>query len=336
MTTRPAPRMIELPPLEREGEAPEAPITLEVIDSGPSASGPAVVFSHGFPELAHSWRHQYGPLVQAGYRVIMPNQRGYGASSAPAEVERYDIDHLTGDLVGLLDALGIEQAIFVGHDWGGFVVWAMPILHPERTLGVVGVNTPYTERTPIAPTQAMRFMAGDDPDSIYILWFQEPGVAEAQMDRHCDRLFDMLFQTTPSPAEAAEQMAREPGVGLNPFRSIPEIEIGRPCMLSDEDLRVYKETFGKTGFRGGISWYRNFDRNWERHPEIGVARIEVPALMVTAEWDLVLPPSMAETMSERCGDLEIVMIESCGHWTQQEKPERLNAILLDWLSRRFR
>ena len=179
MSGFPAPRRISLAPRAFDGGAPEEPIKLDVHDVG---EGPAVVFCHGFPELAYSWRHQFEPLVEAGFRVIAPDMRGYGGSDAPEGIETYDIFHLTGDLVGLLDALEIEQAVFVGHDWGGFVVWAMPILHPERVAGVIGVNTPYLARGPIAPTKMLAAAAGDHPEKIYILWFQEPGVAEGVLD----------------------------------------------------------------------------------------------------------------------------------------------------------
>lgn len=331
MSALPEPRRIELDPHIDEDGHSEPPISLRVYEAG---SGPAVVLSHGFPELAYSWRHQIRALLDAGFRVIAPDQRGYGESDAPEGREAYDIDHLTGDLVRLLDALGEEKAVFAGHDWGGFVVWAMPLLHPDRTAGVIGVNTPYSARMPLAPTQAMRMVAGEDPDSIYILWFQHPGVAETELARDPRLLFEKLMRRAISPDLVAERAAQG-GLDMNPFRRLSEMPTLGESLLSEEDLDFYSETFQKSGFRGSVSWYRNFDRNWERHPQIGVARIEVPCLMVTAEWDLVLSPAMAEGMDERCSDLEKVMIEGCGHWTQQEKPEELNALMIRWLRERF-
>ena len=260
---------------------------------------------------------------------------GYADSDAPEGSEAYDIDHLTGDLVGLLDALDVDRAVFVGHDWGGFVAWAMPTLHPDRTLGVIGVNTPHMARSPLPPTQALRMVAGDDPDSIYILWFQEPGVAEGVLDRDPGRVFEVMMRRALSPAAMMQRMA-EHGGDMNPFRRLGEMEPVGEALLDADELAVYADTFARSGFRGGVSWYRNFDRNWERHPEIGVEKIDHPALMVTAEWDLVLSPAMAADMPSRCNDLETVMIPECGHWTQQEKPDELNAILVDWLTRRFK
>ncbi len=331
MPDMPTPRRIELPPQQHEART-EAPITLSVHEAG---SGPAVVLSHGFPELAYSWRHQIAPLAHAGYRVIVPDQRGYGASDAPEGIETYDIDHLTGDLVGLLDALDVERAVFVGHDWGGFVCWAMPMLHPDRTAGVIGVNTPYTPRTPMPPTEMMKMLVGGDLEKMYVLWFQEPGVAEGVLDTRAALVFDKLLRTPIDPVQAAARMMESGSLDMNPFRRLEEIETMGEPLVPAEEIAVYVDAFERSGFRGGVSWYRNFDRNWERHPEIGVEKIDVPTLMVTAEWDAALPPTMAAGMPALCKDLEVKQIAECGHWTMQEKPDELNALLVDWLQRRF-
>jgi len=330
MSKMPPAKKIELASQSHDGK-PEAPITLSVHDAG---EGFPVVFSHGFPELAFSWRHQIAALAKAGFRAIAPDQRGYGESSAPTGSEAYDIAHLTGDLVGLLDALEIEKAVFAGHDWGGFVVWAMPILHPERTAGVIGINTPYLPRSEVAPTQMMRLAAGGDDERIYILWFQEPGVAEGVLDQQTRLVFDRLMRRAPSVEEMTAQIA-ESGGDMNPFRRLEELDVGQEPLLSPEELDVYVDSFEKSGFRGGISWYRNFDRNWQRFPQIGTEKVLVPSLMVTAERDLALPPALAVGMEARVPDLEIHEIAECGHWTQQEKPEELNRILVDWLRARF-
>ncbi|MCH2186427.1 alpha/beta hydrolase, partial [Myxococcota bacterium] len=191
MTQMPPPRRIELPALEVTPGQFEAPMNLSVHTAG---EGPAVVLCHGFPELAYSWRYQLGPLQDAGFHVIVPDQRGYGGSDAPKGITVYDIDHLTGDMVGLLDALEIEKAIFVGHDWGGFVAWGMPILHPDRTAGVIGVNTPYLARSESPPTQLMSLATGGEVEKVYILWFQQPGVAESVLDPNPRLTFDRLMR----------------------------------------------------------------------------------------------------------------------------------------------
>lgn len=332
----PPPRLVQLPPLRLPDGTTEPGIRLSVHETArpQPPRAPAVVFSHGFPELGWSWRHQLEALEAAGYHAIAPDQRGYGGSDRPEPIEHYDIHHLCGDLVGLLDALGIEKAVFVGHDWGGFVVWAMPVLHPERVAGVVGVNTPLLPRTPVAPTALMRAMVGGQDEKLYMLWFQEPGVAEAVLDRDPELLFDRLLRAGVPMEEIAERMARDGG-DMNPFRRLAELEpMGEPLGTPAERAH-YVETFRRTGFRGGINWYRNLDRNWETAPAVGATKIEVPSLMVTAEWDPVLRPEMAAGMGAWCADLETVMIERCGHWTQQEKPDELNRILLDWLGRKI-
>ncbi len=307
-------------------------ITLSVHDAG---QGPAVVLCHGFPELAYSWRHQFGPLMKAGFRVVAPDQRGYGASERPAELTAYDIHHLTGDLVALLDALEIERAVFCGHDWGGFVVWAMPHLHPDRTAGVIGVNTPYAPRPPQPPTAMMRLLVGGRDERMYVLWFQEPGVAEGVMDPQVEMIFRKLMRPGEDPAVVAPRMLGPDGqLDMNPFRRMEELEEG-PSFLSEEEMRVFVQSFEHTGFGGGISWYRNLDRNWETAPRVGVDPIDVPCLMVTAAWDAALRPEMAAGMPELIPDLEMHQIEQCGHWTQQEKPAELNRIMVDWLTRRF-
>jgi pimeloyl-ACP methyl ester carboxylesterase len=329
MTFPPA-RAIQLPPLRLPDGTSEPGIRLSVHEAG---AGPAVVFSHGFPELGFSWRHQLGAVAAAGFRAIAPDQRGYGASDAPAEVAAYDIHHLCGDLVGLLDALGIERAVFVGHDWGGFVAWAMPVLHPERTAGVVGVNTPLLPRSPIPPTQLLRAMVGGADEKLYILWFQQPGVAEAVLDADPALLFEKILRGGVALDEIARRMG--PRLDMNPFRRLAELEPFGEAIGTPAERAHYIDWFRRTGFRGGINWYRNFDRNWETAPGVGAQKVELPCLMITAEWDPALRPEMAGGMPALCPDLETAMIRSCGHWTQQEKPEELNRLLIDWLRRRF-
>ena len=317
---------------ERTGAAGNtiAPIELSVHVAG---EGPAIVLSHGFPELAYSWRHQVQPLVEAGFRVIVPDQRGYGASDAPSSIGEYDLEHLTSDLAGILDLLNVEKAVYAGHDWGGQVSWAMPVLYPGRTAGSIGVNTPYA----LFPGTDLLRLAFPNPDKLYLLWFQEPGIAEGVMDELVRPCFELLMRRAEKPDR---ESMMDPAAGMteadaNPFLRLSETEpIGKP-LLSKEELETYVRTFEATGFRGGINWYRNLDRNRELFPATGVQKLELPCLMVTAEWDLALRPALAEGMPELCSDLEIHMIEECGHWTQQEKPDELNALMVDWLKRRY-
>ena len=334
MTSFPPARRIELAARRLPDGREVAPLGLSVHEAG---AGPAVVLCHGFPELGYSWRAQLPALAGAGFRAIAPDQRGYGGSDRPEPVEAYDLHHLTGDMVGLLDALGIERAVFVGHDWGGFVVWAMPVLHPTRVAGVVGVNTPNLPRSPSRPTEIMRMLAGGRDERIYILWFQPPGTADAVLHGQTRLVFEKLLRGGVSPEVAsarAASMGFEPG-DMNPFRRLADVpSFGEP-ILPAEELDAFVRTFERTGFTGGLNWYRNMDRNWESAPGVGTTRIEVPCLMVTAEWDPVLRPEMAAGMGALIPDLETAMIPRCGHWTQQEKPAELNTVLVDWLRRKF-
>ena len=323
----PAPRRIRLPERVASSGEREPALTLSVHESG---RGPAVVLCHGFPELAYSWRHQIPALAGAGLHVIAPDQRGYGGSDAPEPIETYDLEHLTGDLVALLDGLGIERAVFAGHDWGGFVAWAMPVLHPARTAGVIGVNTPYI---PFPTTGFLRQLFGDD-EKLYILWFQKPGLAEAVLDRHPRLVFEKMMRGG-VPSRGGMLRAVKEGRDANHFRRLEALEPVGPPMLTDGEIDAYARAFAARGFRGPINWYRNVDRNKRMFPDIGVRRLDLPCLMVTAEWDVALPPDLAAGMPALCSDLEIHMISRCGHWTQQDKPAELTRLMTDWLTRRF-
>jgi len=298
-------------------------VTLDVHEAG---VGLPVVLCHGFPELAYSWRHQIAALADAGYHVLAPDQRGYGGSDRPTEIQAYDLIHLTNDLIGLLDARGIKKAVFAGHDWGGFVAWAMPLLHPDRCLGIIGVNTPYVA----FPTTDMLRLVFPDPEKLYILWFQEEG-AEALLDANCRAVFEKMMRRAKKPElESLTQLE-----DANPFRRIAELATDTESLLSDGEIQVYVDGFTKSGFFGPVSWYRNIDRNAQLVPGIGTQELELPTLMVTAEWDAAISPAMADGMSALCKDYERVDVLECGHWTQQEKPDELNRAMIEWLGRKF-
>ena len=284
-------------------------IELSVLDEG---SGPPVVLCHGFPELAYSWRHQVPALVSAGYRVLAPDMRGYGRSSTPAEVEAYDIASLCGDLCGLLDAVGEQSAIFVGHDWGASVVWSLATLHPDRVRAVAGLSVPFIPRAPAPPIPIMRAHLGED---FYIVWFQQPGIADAALASDVRRTLTTSRRWTAQWAE--EDPVRQPR---------------RPDWLSEEELGVYVETFERTGFTGGLNWYRNIDRNWGLTASVAERRVEQPAFFLTGELDLVRGFMPAEAMSGWVTDLRAqVVIPGAGHWVQQQAPAEVNAALLGFL-----
>jgi pimeloyl-ACP methyl ester carboxylesterase len=303
-------------------------LKMHVVEAG---SGFPVLLCHGFPELWYSWRHQLRALADAGFRAIAPDQRGYGDTDAPQAIDAYTMHHLVGDLTGLLDALGIEQAAIVGHDWGGIVVWQMALLAPHRVAAVVGVNTPFFPRPAARPTEIMRAMA--QGNFHYMLYFQEPGVAEAELDRDVPRSLRGFYQAIPKDIiEAAKDTP--PGVfgsaGGGILDRFPDAPHGD--FLTESDFQVFVQAFTRTGFRGGLNWYRNFDRNWELTAYLSGAKVTQPALMITAELDPVLRPRMAEGMSAWVPNLrETLLIKGCGHWTQQERPEEVNQALIKFL-----
>jgi pimeloyl-ACP methyl ester carboxylesterase len=327
--------MIEMPKLEF---APTNGIRMGYYDAGPKTDTPPVVLCHGWPEMAFSWRHQIKALGEAGIRVIAPDQRGYGATDRPEPVEAYDMEHLTGDLVGLLDHLKIDKAIFVGHDWGGFVVWQMPLRHQARVAGVVGVNTPHWDRAPADPIELFKKRFGD---SMYIVQFQDPA-------REPDRIFGSRVEQTFDAFMRKPRKAVEPGDkgvggigGSTANLAFPQMVAAydakhdpRTPILSPEEKKVFVDTFTRTGFTGGINWYRNFTRNWQRAEGLDHI-VRVPALMIMAENDAVLPPSATDGMEKTVPDLEKYLVRGSGHWTQQEKPEEVSAKLIEWRRKRF-
>jgi pimeloyl-ACP methyl ester carboxylesterase len=303
-------------------------INMHVVDAG---SGFPVLFCHGFPEIWYSWRHQLRALADAGFRAIAPDQRGFGDTDAPQPIDAYSIHHLVGDLTGLLDALGIEKAAIVGHDWGGLLVWQMALLAAHRVSAVVGVNTPFFPRLPMQPTAMMRAVA--QGNFHYILYFQEPGVADAELNGNVRRVLRGFYQEIPREIiEATRDL--QPGVlGPNVGGLIDRLPEGpHGSFLTADDFEVFARAFERTGFTGGLNWYRNFDRNWETTAYLVGAKVMQPALMITAELDPVLRPEMAEGMSMWVPNLrDTVLIKGSGHWTQQEKPEEVNQPLIGFL-----
>jgi pimeloyl-ACP methyl ester carboxylesterase len=282
-------------------------IELNVLEDG---AGPLVVLCHGFPELAYSWRHQIPALAGAGFRVFAPDMRGFGRSSTPSEIEAYDVVTLCADMTGLLDALGEQSAIFVGHDWGANVVWQLALQQPQRVRAVAGLSVPFIPRAPAAPIPIMRRHLGED---FYIVWFQQPGVADAALAQDVRRTLTTSRQWT---AQWAQEEARR----------------GPPPWLSEQELNVYVEAFERTGFTGGLNWYRNIDRNWELSEPFAERRIEQPAMFLTGELDPVRNFMPAEAMSGWVTDLRAeIVVEGAGHWVQQQAPEQVNAALLEFL-----
>ena len=290
--------------------------------------GPLVVLLHGFPESWYSWRHQIPALAAAGFHVIAPDQRGYGGTDAPEAVGSYDIVHLTADVVGLLDALGEETAVVVGHDWGAPVAWHCALLHPKRFRAVAALSVPYIGRYPVKPTDVFRTLAGDH--FFYILYFQEPGVAERELEADVrSTLRRFLYAASGDVTEPPDFWQKPKDAKF--LDGLPEPKT-LPKWLAEEDLDYFTKEFERTGFRGGLNWYRNFDRNWEITADLAEAKVEQPALFVAGDRDGVLLMAPPDAMKPLVPDLRgLHLLPGCGHWTQQERPAEVNRLLIDFL-----
>jgi pimeloyl-ACP methyl ester carboxylesterase len=249
-------------------------------------------------------------IADSGRRAIAPDLRGFGGSSAPEAVEAYDIEALTGDLAALLGALEIEQAVVVGHDWGSDLAWKFALLYPQLVRAVVGISVPYVPRAPAEPISLMREHIGED---FYIVWIQEPGVADAALSA------DVRRTLATREVWNAEWAARHD-------------EPPTPPWMSEEDLQLYVDEFTRTGFTGGLNWYRNLDRSWAYLEQFEGRTIDQPALFITGSRDPVRAFMPHEAMAGSVTDLrEVVIVEGAGHWVQQERPDEVNAALLGFL-----
>jgi pimeloyl-ACP methyl ester carboxylesterase len=306
-------------------------VDLHVTEAGDPAA-PPVILCHGFPELGYSWRHQLPALADAGYHAVAPDQRGYGRSSRPEAVTDYDIAHLTRDLLGLLDDLGRERAVFVGHDWGALVAWPLALLAPERVAGVVGMSVPFMPRNEARPpVESMRFLFRDV--FFYMLYFQEPGVADADLGADpattMRRMLGGVRQEGGSAVDPARMFADD---GRGFVERLPEPD-GLPAWLTQAELDHYVAEFTRTGFTGALNWYRNLDRNWELLAATQGAKVAVPARLICGSADpvmLMTPPTTQDGWLT--DDRGTVVVDGAGHWLQQERAAEVNAALVEFLA----
>lgn len=305
-------------------------IHMHVAEQG---SGPLVLLCHGFPESWYSYRHQLPALAAAGYRAVAPDMRGYGDTERPGAVDQYTLLHLVGDMVGVLDALGERTAVIVGHDWGAPVAWHCALLRPDRFRGVVGLSVPYRAAGQQRPTSTM---PQTDESLFYQLYFQEPGLAEADLERDPRQtllrlLFALSGDAPRSSAGFAGMVSRQQGLVAR-LAEPPTL----PDWLGEAELAFYVEQFERTGFAGGLSWYRNIDRNWELLAPFRGKTFDVPALYVAGDRDpVVYMPGVDRAIDELSRTApqlrQTLLLPGCGHWTQQERPREVNAALLGFL-----
>jgi len=293
--------------------------------------GPLVVLCHGFPECWYSWRHQLAALSAAGFRAVAPDMRGYGRSDRPEAIDQYTLLHLVGDMVGLLDALGAEKAVIAGHDWGAPVAWHAALLRPDRFRAVIGLSVPFRPRGPVTPTSVM---PRHQDAMFYQLYFQQPGVAEAELERDARQTFVKILANVPGGAPAGAAVGMVPrGGGVLTGRPSPT---ALPAWLREADIDYYVGEFERTGFRGGLNWYRNIDRNWELLAPFAGAKVTVPALYMAGDRDLVVAfRGMDQFIANLANDVPQlrgkIMLPGCGHWTQQERASDVNAAIINFL-----
>jgi pimeloyl-ACP methyl ester carboxylesterase len=305
-------------------------IRIHIAEAG---SGPPVLLLHGFPECWYSWRHQLRALAEAGFHAVAPDQRGYCRTDRPEQIDRYTLLHLVGDAIGLLDALGEEEAVVVGHDWGAPVAWHAALMRPDRIRGVVGLSVPYRPRPPAPPLSLMRRAIGD---GFYQLYFQGPGIADAELASDPRTTFRRILYSGSGDApqgQSGSLMVVPPGGGWLDGMVEPEI---LPGWLTEQDIDTFAREFEGSGFTGGLNWYRNIDRNWELTAPWQGARVQPPALYMAGDRDLLLEFPGGKQMFAKLGAFapnlrRTVLLPGCGHWTQQERPEEVNAAILEFL-----
>jgi pimeloyl-ACP methyl ester carboxylesterase len=303
-------------------------IRMHVAEQG---AGPLVLLLHGFPESWYSWRHQLPALAAAGYRAVAPDQRGYGDSDKPEAIDAYDTVTLADDVAALIDALGERQAVVVGHDWGASVAWHAALLHEERVRAVAGLSVPHSRRSKSPPLA--RLQEAFQGRFFYVLYFQEPGVAEAELEADVRRSLRIFYYSGSGEAPPGSAFAPHPSSArlLDTMLDADAL----PAWLKVADLDYYTARFERGGFRGPINWYRNFDRTWQRTAALADRKIEQPALYIAGERDPVLLWSQRqlERLPQNVPGLtRSVLLPGCGHWVQQERPAEVNAALLEFLA----
>ena len=299
-------------------------ITVRIAEAG---SGPVVLLVHGWPESWYSWRHQLRALADAGYHAIAPDVRGYGGSDKPHAVEAYSMKEITADLIGILDDVGAQTAVIVGHDWGSAIAWNSAQLYPERYRAVVGMSVPFLPRAPMPPTQLLKAAFGDN--FFYILYFQEEGKAEAEFEADVARTMRTLLGVQAGTQGESFTPTTKPKTA-NFFEGMPPAPEKLPDWLSEEDLAYFVGEFEKSGFRGGINRYRNMDRDWQELPQLADAKITQPAMFITGDKDPVRTFAPAEAMKASVPHVKVVELPG-GHWIQQERAKEVNDALISFL-----
>ncbi|TVP93537.1 MAG: alpha/beta hydrolase [Pseudomonadaceae bacterium] len=307
-------------------------IELSLYSTGP-ADGPVVWLLHGFPECWYSWRHQMTALGAAGYRVMAPEMRGYGKTSAPKPAQAYDIITLCGDIQQAMDQLGHQSVAMIGHDWGAPVAWHLALLEPERVAVVGALSVPYGGRPKRPAIEVMRELYQDKFH--YMLYFQQPDRAEAELAENIPRTMRVIMHGM-SSTDAGNSLVQDKPADARWLDD--QIDAGEPpAWCPPEAFQVYVDTFARSGFHGPINWYRNFERNWQATADLAGRQITQPALFVIGDRDPVgqLEAYTIKKMPSVVPRVEQHEVPDCGHWIQAEQPDAVNHLLLDFLQRHY-
>ena len=297
-------------------------IELNVAEAG---EGPLVLLCHGFPESWYSWRHQFAPLVEAGFHVAAPDMRGYGQSDKPHEITAYNQVEVQKDIAGLVPALGYDTAIVIGHDWGAPTAWGCALNYPEIFTAVGGLSVPFMPRAPMKPMDLMRMAFKDQ--FFYQLYFFDEGVAEAEFEADIRTAMRKFLHFASAEMDWSQMPQKGPDDDM--FTGLP-LPDALPGWLSQEDLDFYVGEFERSGMRGPLNYYRNHDLTWELTKN-SPTTIEQPAMFAAGDKDgvIVMAAEALKAMPTYVKDLRInELIPGAGHWTQQEAPEATNAIIL--------
>jgi len=296
-----------------------------------AGTGPLVLLCHGFPELSWSWRHQIPALAAAGYQVVAPDLRGYGDTKGPADPRAYTNLDVLGDMVALLDALGEQQAVIVGHDWGSPIAWLAATLRPDRFRAVASLSVMHNPRMPMSPPD---FAKANGMADLYWLYFQPPGQAEADMERHTRETFlRLMYGVSGDAARRGESwnLRVDPKVGLVNSLVRPD---ALPAWLTEEDLNRYAGTYARTGFTTSLNWYRCMTRSWMLSAAWADLKVTVPAFFIGGKHDPTLTQLQngVEIMKTVVPNLRDAIMVDAGHWVQQEDPEAVSAGLIRFLN----
>ncbi|KAI3901847.1 hypothetical protein MKW92_031255 [Papaver armeniacum] len=301
-------------------------IKMHVAEKG---QGPVVLLVHGFPSLWYSWRHQILALAASGYRAIAPDLRGYGDTSAPTSAQSYTCFHIVGDLVALIDTLGQEKVFVVGHDWGAIMSWYLCLFRPDRVEALVNLSVAFTPRSPLhRPIETLRAIYGDD---YYIIRFQEPGEMEREFARVGTETVLRKFLSYHSPAPV--KIPRDKGFA-------PEGPVTLPSWLSEEDIRYYTTKYEKSGFTGGINYYRNLNVNWELTAPWTGAQVKVPVKFIVGDQDLSYHiPGVKEYVQSGLMKKDVpflqetVVLKGVGHFIMEERADEISGHIIAFLKK---